>query len=290
VRLGQPQTPGDAAATSSFAVLVTRGQPRDQEKTALVGRSRELGELTELWKLATSGEGSLVTILGEAGIGKSRLAAELQEAVSRERARTLFAKCLSYRQAESYWLVAELIRNAAGVLDGDSGYDVSAKLASFLSGIGNDTGSSTYAESLDVLSEALGGEPTESAVSSAGPEVRNQALVRAVRRSFRGLSSKGPTLLILEDLQWIDQASDSILDDILSDIPGLPVLVVVTHRPGWNAPWSDRSWSERISLRTLRPTEGRDLARTWIGGELSHELSEYILARSRGNPFTSANS
>jgi tetratricopeptide (TPR) repeat protein len=139
---------------------------------------------------------------------------------------------------------------------------------------------------LDVLGEVLGLPPGNSLVANAGAQIRRQALIRDLRLALGALSERAPTVLVLEDLHWSDDASTQVLTEVLSDVPGLRLLVLAAHRPGWTAPWTDWGWTERLSLRPLRDEEATLLAGAVLGGmKLSLELERYVADRAGGNPF-----
>jgi len=91
---------------------------------------------------------------------------------------------------------------------------------------------------------------------------------------------------VLEDLHWLDEASEQVLRDVLVDVPGLRLLVLVAQRPGWNPPWSEWGWVERLTLRALQEEDAALLAGSVLGGTgLSGELLHYVAERAGGNPF-----
>lgn len=255
--------------------------------TPLIGRDREMLELMDAWIRAQDGDGQLLALVGDAGVGKSRLISELLEKVAASGAiRVLRARCLSYGQEISLWLVADLLRALCGIREQDGLEEVRARLTAGVSRLLMTADQETQAEALDVLGEVLGLPPGPSPVTSAGPQIRRQALVRDLRLVLGALSERAPAILVLEDLHWIDEASGEVLTEALSDVPGLRLLVLVAHRPGWTAPWSDWGWTERLSLRPLREEEATLLVGAVLGGmTLSRELKQYVADRAGGNPF-----
>src|SRR5205085_267160 len=104
------------------------------------------------------------------------------------------------------------------------------------------------------------------------------------------LTDRDPTILVLEDLHWIDAASSDVLGEVASHIPGMRVLVLVSSQPGWVAPWSEWEWPERLNLRHLDERETGLLASAVLEGrsagvQLSPALERYIRERTSGNPF-----
>ena len=258
-----------------------------EKATPLIGRDREMVELLDAWVRAQAGEGQLVTLIGDAGVGKSRLIAEMIDKVVRNAAaRVVRARCLSYGQQISLWLIADLLRSLFGIGGGDGLGEAELKLSTALTGLLTRCHGDTQAEALDVLGEVLGLPPGHSPVAGAGAEIRRQALIRSLKLVLGVLSERAPMVVVLEDVHWIDGASQDVLKEILGDVPGLRLLVLVAQRPGWNAPWSEWGWTERTTLRPLRDAEAALLAGAVLGGvPLSPQLEAYVGERAGGNPF-----
>ncbi|HEX8917018.1 MAG TPA: tetratricopeptide repeat protein, partial [Chloroflexota bacterium] len=263
-----------------------RWETSDQA-TPLVGRDREMVELLDLWIRAQGGDGQVATLIGDAGVGKSRLISEVLEKVGTSIAiRVIRARCLSYGQEIPLWLVADLLRSFLGVAEQDTLDVVRHKLSVTTTGLLAEAGVEIQAEATDVLGEVLGLPPGKSLVTNAGAQIRRQALIRDIRLLLGALSDRAPTIVVLEDLHWIDDASADVLVEVLADIPGLRVLVMAAQRPGWTAPWSEWGWTERLTLRPLRDDEAALMAGAVLGGmKPSPELEQYVADRAGGNPF-----
>jgi len=198
----------------------------------------------------------------------------------------LRARCLSYGQEISLWLIADLLRSLLGITEGDRGEEIHIKLAAAVSALLVHCAGETEREATDVLGEVVGLPPWDSPVAQAGPQIRRQALLRSLKLLLSALSERAPTVIVLEDVHWIDAASAEIINEVLSDLPGLRLLALVAQRPGWNAPWSEWGWTERLTLRPLREGEARRLAGAVLGGvSLSPQLEAYVAERAGGNPF-----
>jgi len=261
------------------------GERWEGYETPLVGRDREMVQLLDAWVRAQGGEGQLVTVVGEAGVGKSRLLAEFLGTIAASSAiRILRARSLSYGQEISLWLVADLIRSLFGIKEQETLDDVAAKLEGSIPPLLPDA--EIRAEARDVLGEVLGLPIEESAVARAGPQVRRHALIRSLRAVLGAVTERAPTVIVLEDLQWMDGASREVLTEVLADVLGLRMLVLAAQRPGWAAPWSEWGWPERLTLRPLGEREAAVLAGAVLGGvRLSPELEQYVAERAGGNPF-----
>ena len=254
----------------------------------LIGRDRELVQLLDAWMRAQGGEGQLLSLVGEPGVGKSRLVAETLHKLSSagHAVRIIRARCLSYGQEISLWLLADLLRTLFGIREQDGSDEIRGTLDSALRSLLADADATTHAETADVLGEVLGLPPLSSVVSQAGPQIRRQALIRSLRSVFGRLTERAATVLVLEDLHWIDAASCEVLKEVLADVPGLRLLVLAAYRPGWTPPWSEWGWTERLTLRPLQEADATVLAGAVLGGiQLSPGLEQYVAERAGGNPF-----
>jgi len=154
----------------------------DEGATPLIGRDREMVALLDAWVRAQGGEGQLVTLIGDAGVGKSRLVSELVDKVTAGAAvRVVRAHCLSYGQGISLWLIADLVRSVCGIGEQDALAEVQATMAVVLPALLTRCPADNQAEALDVLGEVLGLPAGDSIVAHAGAEIRRQALIRSLK-------------------------------------------------------------------------------------------------------------
>lgn len=281
---------GKSGAIPVWPALGTRDQVGERwegYETPLVGRERELATLREAWGQAQAGNGQLLTVAGDAGVGKSRLVDHFLSGItSSPLVRVVRARSLSYGQEVSLWLIADLLRSLFGIREQAPPEEAGRKLQLAVHGMLHECDAETRADAVDVLGEVLGIRTQGSLLSNAGAEIRRQVLIRALHLVVGALSQRTSAIILLEDLHWIDQASAEIVRELLLDVPGLRLLVLVTQRPGWTAPWSEWGWPERITLRPLGDAEAALLAGAVLGGvRLSSELERYVAERAGGNPF-----
>jgi adenylate cyclase len=282
---------GKSQSVAAYQVLGVRGDVADlsvaRRLTPLVGRDHELGIIMHAWERARGGEGALVSLVADAGVGKSRLLAEAIARVAQaERVSQVWGRCLSYGQDLGLSLVADLLRSIIGTQSPENGGSLHDLLALRVEMLLADEDALDRAAAVDVLGEVLGQVTAGSIVSEAGAQARRQVLVRSLRSLLASMAARQPVVMVLEDLQWIDSASAEVLRDLLADVPGLPVLVIAASRPDWTPFWAEWGWVESLHLRPLGERDATTLAREVLGGaELEPALEHYISERAAGNPF-----
>ncbi|HYZ78154.1 MAG TPA: adenylate/guanylate cyclase domain-containing protein [Gaiellaceae bacterium] len=237
--------------------------------TALVGREEELAALEQEFDAAVAAAGCrLVTILGEPGIGKSRLVAELLASVESE-ARILTGRCLSYGEGITYWALGEIVRRAAGIEKEDDAATARRRIESLLAG----TEDAEVVAAL--IAQALGLERGSGATGE---------IAWAARRLFEALARERPLVVAIEDLHWAEQA----LVDLVEQLPALargPILVVCLGRP--EALDARPEWPGRvIRLEPLPDEDATLLIERLIGGAgLREDARERILEAAAGVPL-----
>ena len=244
----------------------------------LVGRVRELAALDGAIEEARGGRGLLVALVGEAGIGKSRLALELRVRADREGLASLWAMARPYASAFPYHVVSQL---AEGLL-GRRGESVEEALTSL--GAGPDSFSTQRWAA--VLADVLGEKLDDPVLAEMTPLGRQHLLLQVISALLVARCRAQPQLIVLDDLQWADAASVAVIDELVELVPGLPLLVVALYRSDWTHGWSGKSFYQQMNLGRLRTDDAlllsRDLAR---GRALPDDLVDRILERSAGNPF-----
>jgi len=290
---------GKREPVSAYPVLGIREQVGERWETTgavipLIGREGEMAQLLASWERVRGGEGQLVTVVGEPGVGKSRLVAEAIKQIGRDGGvGVLRGRCLSYGQSISLWLISDLLRSLCSVREDSGLEELRDRMVATVEELLAACDAEDRAIAADVLGEVLGLPPAESLVTRAGPQIRRQSLIRILGLLLGALTEQQPLVLVLEDLHWLDTASQQILGELLPYVPGMRVLVLVAQRPdGYPAaglgaaPWAPWGWTEQIALRPLPHDQAAVLAGAVLGGSrLSSELEEHIRERAGGNPF-----
>lgn len=267
---------------------VSRGWEGKTEQSAFVGRTAELALLLERWQEAAAGRGQLVELVGEAGIGKSRLVAAFQKA-NGDDARWMQAACRSYDSSVTYGLLAQVLRSLVGIDEGESRDEADGKLGNLLAEMSPDNQSASTErrrEDVALLGQILG-------YTFPAPTLNTMALDNLLRRRaglVQGIltwaAASRPLVLALEDLQWIDGGSLSILEQLVTATRRLPILFLCAYRPTWTPPWGVLPYRRQVLLDVLPQAEQKQLLAALLDGAVvPDEWGARILTRTGGNPF-----
>lgn len=251
-------------------------------RRTLVGRDKELEILKAKWSEAVRGDGRAALVLGEAGIGKSRLVEELQTHVAEAPHALVAWQCSAFHQTKPLYPVIERITRAADILDSDDGPTRLAKLTALLAVADMPVESALplFAELLSIPGDA-GYTPHD-----LTPAQRRSAIIAAIGEWIRRLAEANPMLLILEDAHWADATTLEVANLLINGLAGLPIMVLVTGRPEFAAPWSGRANVIVIGLDRLQDGECEGLIREIIAdGHAGPAAIRQILEHSDGNPL-----
>jgi class 3 adenylate cyclase/predicted ATPase len=249
--------------------------------TPLVGRTEELELLLRRWRQAVDGEGRVVLLSGEPGIGKSRLTVSLEEQLQTEQYTPLWYFCSPlHTESTLYPFISELER-VAGFERNDTLSAKLDKLSSLLAASPNhDKDVQLLAE---LLSVSAGDRYTSLNVSA---RQKKQMTIEALVRQLENLVRQRPVLMIFEDAHWIDPSSRELLDTTIERVAHLPVLLVITCRPEFHPPWTGQAHVTTLNLSRLGRREGAALAESVAGNNvLPEEIVEEIIERTDGIPL-----
>jgi DNA-binding winged helix-turn-helix (wHTH) protein/tetratricopeptide (TPR) repeat protein len=246
-----------------------------------VGRQHELAVLGDLAVRVRAGKGQAVSIVGEPGIGKSRLLYECTQHVAAEAGMALLeGRCVSYGSNIPYLPLADLIRTHCGVRESDP--QETTRLAVERTSRNHDL----PAESGTWLLRVIGGIDTSSALKGLSPEAVKARTFDALRTLFFKAAKLTPLLIAVEDIHWIDRTSEEFLTTLVERLAGAPIMIVTTCRPGYRVPWLDRSYLAQITLHPLTTADSAQLVGSVIGEQpLPEAASASIVEKGEGNPF-----
>jgi class 3 adenylate cyclase/tetratricopeptide (TPR) repeat protein len=247
--------------------------------TRFVGRDPELEQLRRSLALAAEGRGQVVAVVGEAGVGKSRLFYELTHSHRVENWRVLESSSVSYGKATSYLPVIDLLRSYFKIQTRDDHREIREKV----------TGKAlTLDEALrPVLPAVLSlldvpvDEPQWQALD---PPQRRARTLDAVKRVLLRECQVQPVLLVFEDLHWIDAETQALLDSLVDSLPTAKLLLLTNYRPGYQHAWTSKTYYAQLRLDTLPAESTAELLSALIGNDESLEPLTQLLLK-RGNPF-----
>jgi AAA ATPase domain len=250
--------------------------------TPLVGRAEELELLMRRWSQVKGGDGCVVLISGEPGIGKSRIAQTVSERIGGEMHTRIRYFCSSHHQESALFPVIAQLERAAGFGREDTAAERFAKLETVLA-----QGTNDLSEAVPLLAELLSIPPTDRYPAlDLTPQKRKEKTLAALVTQIEGLSAREPLLMVFEDAHWSDATSREILDLLLDRIPTLRVLLIITFRPEYSAPWLGRPHVTTLTLSRLSRRHRAEMIGHLTGGKtLPKDITEQIVHRTDGVPL-----
>jgi class 3 adenylate cyclase len=264
-----------SAVASRFEAL------RGAALTPLVGRDEELDLLLRRWARAKAGDGQVVLVSGEPGIGKSRLTAALTERLHAEPHLRLRYFCSPYHQDSALFPFIEQLSRAAGFGRDDTAAARLEKLETLLARA--EPPDEDVALVVDLLSlPASDRHP----LSNLSPQRKKEKTLEALIQQLEGLARRRPVMMVFEDAHWIDPTSRELLDLAVERVRSLPVLLIVTFRPEFKPPWTGQPQVTMLALNRLDRRDRTTLVTQIAGGKsLPTEVIEQIANRTDGVPL-----
>jgi tetratricopeptide (TPR) repeat protein len=249
--------------------------------TPFVGRQHELEALHQALAQVQAGHGQVVALVGEAGVGKSRLVYEVIHSHRTQGWRVLESASVSYGKATPYFPVIDLMKRYCQIDDGDEVRTIRARVTGQIL-----TLDETLQDTLPALLALLDVLPDDSPFLHLDPSQRRQRTLEALRRVLLRESQVQPLLLVFEDLHWIDSETQALLDRLIESLPTAPLLLLVNYRPEYQHGWGSKTYYTQLRLDPLLPAS----AETFLAGLLGNDpslapLLPLLMARTAGNPF-----
>ncbi|MBA3654371.1 MAG: tetratricopeptide repeat protein [Actinobacteria bacterium] len=275
-------------AWTAIHALAPPGRRPRRAKAPLIGRESELGLLRHtLTTAVTRQRAHVVVLLGEAGIGKSRLAEEMCNMASDDhRATVLEGRCVPYGEANVWWPVAEALRQVCDIDPDDPADTALQKCRASLTDItGLSPDDAEVARLAEGLLHLMG---HESALQDVDPARAPAEARRSLQAVIQGLARTRPLVIALSELHWADDLLLNLIDELLERAIGLPVLVVITARPELEERWVPKPGRYNVVTLHLDPLDAAASARllsAMLESPLPADLRDLLLERSGGNPF-----
>jgi class 3 adenylate cyclase/tetratricopeptide (TPR) repeat protein len=277
--LGEPvevfELAGAGAARSRLRASIARGL------TKFVGRLAEMGQLHEALERARAGHGQVVAIVGEPGVGKSRLVWELTRSHRASGWLLLESSSVSHGKATPYLPVIDLLRGYFKVQDRDTPREVSEKVTGKLLTLDR-----ALEPALPPLLALLDAPVADAGWETLEPPERRRQTLDAVRRLLFRESRVQPVLLVFEDLHWGDSETQALLDSLIDGLPASPMLLLVNYRPEYRHAWGGKSYYAQLRIDPLPAESAGELLDALLGADAGlASLKRLLIERTEGNPF-----
>ena len=253
---------------------------REIRRARFVGRERELRLLADRFEQARAGQGQVFMVVGEPGIGKSRLLQEFRARLG-DAAAWVEGQAVPFGRAMPFHPVVAMLRQACRIEEGDAGEVVAAKLDGRVRRLDE-----RLVSALPFLRALLGVDPGDPAVDAMDPKLRRVEIFHATQRMLARAAESQPHVMVLEDAHWMDAATEEWAARLAESLAAQRVLLVVTYRPGYTPQFGDHTFHTRLALTTLSAADSELMARELPAiGELSADLEALIVRKAEGNPF-----
>ncbi|NIP88750.1 MAG: AAA family ATPase, partial [Gammaproteobacteria bacterium] len=267
---------GEGGAESRFEAL------HGGALATLVGREAEIGLLLDRWERAREGEGQVVLLSGEPGIGKSRIVRALRERLADQHHTPLAHYCSPYHTDSALYPVIRLLERAAEFTGDDDAPARLVKLEGLLS-----RGTEALGEAVPLVAALLGIDAgARYPAPTLSPQRLKQRTFELLVDQVEGLAATAPVLAVYEDLHWVDPTTLELLDLLIERVERLRVLVLTTFRPEFNAPWTGYSHVLQLPLSRLARRHRQALVAALTDGKpLPEEVLDQIVAKTDGVPL-----
>jgi predicted ATPase len=249
--------------------------------TRFVGRQTELALLEAALAQAGAGHGQVVAVVGEAGVGKSRLVDEFVQAAHTQGWLVLDSAALSYGQATPYFPVRDLLRRYCHLEEGAGVGTIQAQVTEQVRTL--DTALQDTVPALLALLDAL---PADSPFLQLDAPQRRQRILVALKQVLLRQSQVLPLLLVCEDLHWLDTETQGLLDSLGESLPMARLLLLVNYRPDYRHGWGSKTYYTQVRLDPLPPASADTFLQALVGDDPSlAPLTQLLIQRTEGNPF-----
>jgi tetratricopeptide (TPR) repeat protein len=249
--------------------------------TQFVGRKSSTAALMKAFGKAQSGAGQVVGIVGEAGIGKSRLLLELRNQLPQGEYNYLEGRCVHYGGSTAYLPILDVLRSYFEIKDGDREPAIKKIVAEKIIDLGD-----MLKSAIPPLQELLSLKVDNEGFVELEPKEKRERIFEALRNLIIRMSQKKALVFSVEDLQWIDKTSEEFLSYLIDWLTNAPILLILLYRPEYVHPWGSKSYYSQVGLGQLSTKTTAELVQSILeGGQVMPKLGQLIISRAGGNPL-----
>jgi class 3 adenylate cyclase len=257
------------------------GEVASPALTPFVGRDEPLRQIVRALALAEHGEGQVVAVIGEAGVGKSRLFGEFVQRHVTAALTLLRSRSVSYGKSSPYLPIVDLLKRGFQIGEADTAPAVAARVRDGLAALDPALEPDTSA-----LLAVLGVPSDDPRWEQLDLPQRRERVLEAFKRLLLRLALDRPVVLLVEDLHWIDEATQELLDSFIDAVPTARILLLVNYRPEYGHTWAGKSFYTQIRLDPLPADISDHLLNSLLGADAGLlDLRQTLVERTQGNPF-----
>ena len=248
--------------------------------TRFVGRQSSMTSLMEIYNKVTSGAGQVVGVVGEAGVGKSRLILEMKNRLPENEYTYLEGQCLQYGSSILYVPVLDILKSLFDIKDDDREYIIKKKIKDKISQYKDLEGA------LPAFQDLLSVKVDDEHFLKLEPKNKREKIFESIRDLFISVSQEKPLIVVIEDLHWIDEASEAFFNYLIEWIANTSIMLVLLYRTEYRHQWGSKTYYHKIGLDQLGADSSAELVKSMLEeGDVAPELKELILNRAAGNPL-----
>ena len=275
----EPQEVFELVKASGAASRIEASMARGLTK--FVGRENSMGTLMAAYEKTRTGAGQVVGIVGEAGVGKSRLLLEFINRLPQEESTVLEGRCIHFGSAVPYLPILDILGSYFGLVEGEQETLVRKRVTDKVLGLDEN-----LADTLPPLNELLSLKVEDEAYLKLEPKERKERLFEGLRNLLIRTSQERSLILIVEDLHWVDKTTEEFMSYFIDWMANARIMLILIYRHEYKHPWGNKSYFNRIGVDQLTLKSSAELIRAILeGGEAAPELNETILNRAAGNPL-----
>ncbi len=247
--------------------------------TPFVGRESELQKLMKCYERAKKGQGQVVGIVGEPGVGKSRLVLQMKGGIPRDECTCLQGECLHYGEASPYLPVLDILRSYFGLEEGELESVAKTKMSEKVRRLDE-----SLESLLPPLHDILSLKVEDEQYLKLELQKKRERTFEAIRNLWTQESQSRPLIVIVEDLHWMDKTSEEFLDHLIGRLPGARLLLLLLYRPQYTHSWGSKTYYSQISLDEFPPDTSTEMVHAFFReGQAAPDLGDLILKKAAGN-------